>query len=163
MLSGVFSLDGPAVGARATPMESEGGLPFDQVAHPKPGDWPTYHGGIGGNRYSALDQINASNVRNLAAKWVFPINHFALEVTPVVVDGVMFVTGPNQVFALDAQSEERSGTISGIAPRTLQAIRLKVRTGAWRYWATAFYGDRQRASDRASPRDRAVVMGRENA
>ena len=47
--------------------------------------------------------INASNI-NLAMKWVFPINHFVVEATPVVVDGVMFVTGPNQVFALDAQS-----------------------------------------------------------
>jgi PQQ-dependent dehydrogenase (methanol/ethanol family) len=115
------SLTGPAADAKAAPIESTGGLTFEQVAHPKPGDWPTYHGNIGGNRYSALDQINASNVRNLAAKWVFPINHFTLETTPVVVDGVMFVTGPNQVFALDARSgrtiwhyqRERSKEVTG--------------------------------------------------
>jgi PQQ-dependent dehydrogenase (methanol/ethanol family) len=97
-------LSGVSVGSKAAPMESAGGLTFDQIAHPKPGDWPTYHGDLGGNRYSALDQINASNVKTLAMKWVFPINHFVVEATPVVVDGLMFVTGPNQVFALDAQS-----------------------------------------------------------
>src|SRR5690606_19080273 len=42
-------------------------------------------------------------VDSLALKWVFPINHFVLELTPVVADGVMYVTGPNQVFALDAR------------------------------------------------------------
>jgi PQQ-dependent dehydrogenase (methanol/ethanol family) len=98
------SLGGVAVGQKATPLAHEGGPTFEQVAHPKAGDWPTYHGDIGGNRHSPLDQINTSNVKDLALKWVFPINHFVLEVTPVVVDGVMFVTGPNQVFALDSQS-----------------------------------------------------------
>ena len=104
VLAYLSSLSGMSVGSKAAPMESSGGLTFDQIAHPKPGDWPSYHGNPGGNRYSALDQINASNVKNLVTKWVFPINHFVVEATPVVVDGVMFVTGPNQVFALDAQS-----------------------------------------------------------
>ncbi len=115
------SLTGMTAGMKIVPIESAGGLTFEQVAHPKPGDWPTYHGDIGGNRHSALDQITTANVKNLAMKWVFPINHFVLEVTPVVVDGVMFVTGPNQVFALDAQSgrtiwhyqRERSKTVTG--------------------------------------------------
>ena len=82
----------------------DGGLTFENVSHPNPGDWPTYHGDIGGNRHSRLDQINISNVKSLAIRWIFPIDHFNLEVTPVVVDGVMYVTGPNQVFALDARS-----------------------------------------------------------
>ena len=115
------SLTGMAVGAKAAPIAPSGGLSFEQVVHPKPGDWPTYHGDIGGNRHSSLDQINASNVKNLSVKWIYPINLFALEVTPVVVDGVMFVTGPNQVFAIDAQSgrtiwhyrRERSKEITG--------------------------------------------------
>ncbi len=117
------SLTGVKEGARAQPMESAaaGGLTFDQVLQPRPGDWPTYHGSIGGNRYSGLEQITVSNVKDLALKWVFPINHFTLEVTPVVVDGVMFVTGPNQVFALDARAgrtiwhyrRERSKEVTG--------------------------------------------------
>ena len=115
------SLSGVTPGMKVAPMDSSGGLTFEQVVNPKAGDWPTYHGHIGGNRHSALDQINASNVKDLAIKWVFPINHFVLEVTPVVVDGVMFVTGPNQVFALDARSgrtiwhyqRERSKELTG--------------------------------------------------
>jgi len=104
LLAYLSSLTGIEAGAKPFPMESTGGLTFDQILHPKPGDWPTYHGDIGGNRHSSLTQINASNVNTLAIKWIFPIDHFTLQVTPVVVDGVMYVTGPNQVFALDARS-----------------------------------------------------------
>ncbi len=39
---------------------------------------------------------------SLKLKWVFPIQYFGLEVTPLAADGVLYVTGPNQVFALDA-------------------------------------------------------------
>ncbi len=104
LFSFLCSLTGIEAGVKPLPMESRSGLAFDEIAHPRLGDWPTYHGDIGGNRHSPLDQINAANVRTLAIKWIYPIDHFTLEVTPVVVSGVMYVTGPNQVFALDAQS-----------------------------------------------------------
>ena len=104
LLAYLSSLTGPKPGRKGTVLEAEGGLTFEQVAHPKAGDWPTYHGDISGNRHSPLDQINPANVKGLALKWVFPINHYVLEVTPVVIDGVMFVTGPNQVYALDARA-----------------------------------------------------------
>jgi alcohol dehydrogenase (cytochrome c) len=68
-------------------------------------DWPTYNGNIGGNRYSTLAQINQSNVSRLAPRWVFTLpNTSVLEVTPVVVDGIMYVTNGNECFALDAGS-----------------------------------------------------------
>jgi glucose dehydrogenase len=69
---------------------------------PQPGDWLTYNGNESGNRYSPLRQINLANVASLKLKWVFPISYFGLEVTPLAADGVIYVTGPNQVFALDA-------------------------------------------------------------
>ncbi|MDA0203852.1 MAG: PQQ-binding-like beta-propeller repeat protein [Acidobacteria bacterium] len=97
------SLGGVDVDTDPFPFGSTGGPTFEQIAHPQSGDWTTYHGAISGNRHSELDQITAANVSSLALKWVFPINHFVLELTPVVVDGVMYVTGPNQVFALDAR------------------------------------------------------------
>jgi PQQ-dependent dehydrogenase (methanol/ethanol family) len=80
-----------------------GAITWERIAHPEPGDWPTYHGQLGGNRYSTLDQITARNVSRLAPRWIFPIpgaRH--LEVTPVVVDGVMYVTNVNEAWALDA-------------------------------------------------------------
>lgn len=98
------SLGGVDTDTQPTPFISVGGPSFDQIADPNPGDWTTYHGAISGNRHSELDQINSDNVADLALQWVFPINHFVLELTPVVVDGVMYVTGPNQVFALDARA-----------------------------------------------------------
>jgi alcohol dehydrogenase (cytochrome c) len=78
---------------------------FSAIADPKPGDWPTYNGRLTGNRHSGLHEINASNVGQLGAKWMFPIpDGRRLEVTPVVVDGVMYVTAANQAYALDARS-----------------------------------------------------------
>ncbi len=69
---------------------------------PQPGDWLTYDGNDSGNRYSPLKQITTANVSSLNLKWVFPMSYFGLEVTPLAADGVLYVTGPNQVFALDA-------------------------------------------------------------
>jgi PQQ-dependent dehydrogenase (methanol/ethanol family) len=69
---------------------------------PQPGDWRTYNGSDSGNRYSPLKQITTANVSTLKLKWVFPIQYFGLETTPLAADGVLYVTGPNQVFAIDA-------------------------------------------------------------
>jgi PQQ-dependent dehydrogenase (methanol/ethanol family) len=69
---------------------------------PKPGDWLTYNGNDSANRYSPLKEINTSNVSSLKLKWIFPIQYFGLETTPLEADGVLYVTGPNQVFAIDA-------------------------------------------------------------
>jgi glucose dehydrogenase len=74
---------------------------------PQPGDWLTYNGNDSANRYSRLNQITTANVSSLKLKWVFPIAHFGLEVTPLAADGVLYVTGPNQVFALDALTGNR--------------------------------------------------------
>ena len=71
-------------------------------------DWPTYHGDPRGNRYSPLEEINRATVGRLAPAWVFPLpDASALQVTPVVVDGVMYVTNANECFALDAGSGRR--------------------------------------------------------
>jgi PQQ-dependent dehydrogenase (methanol/ethanol family) len=71
---------------------------------PQPGDWLTYNGNDSGNRYSPLKQIDITNIGSMKLKWVFPISHFGLETTPLEAEGVLYVTGPNQVFALDALS-----------------------------------------------------------
>ena len=77
------------------------GLPFADVTHPKPGSWPAYDGNPSGNRFSPLKQIDTGNVERLAPKWMFtlPGAPRALEVTPVVVDGVMYVTSVNEASA----------------------------------------------------------------
>lgn len=64
---------------------------------PQPGDWLTYNGNDSANRYSPLKQIGTTNVSSLKLKWLFPIQYFGLETTPLAADGVLYVTGPNQV------------------------------------------------------------------
>jgi PQQ-dependent dehydrogenase (methanol/ethanol family) len=79
---------------------------------PRPGDWRTYNGSDSANRYSPLTGITRANVASLKVKWVFPMPHFGLEVTPLAADGVLYVTGPNQVVALDAETGHAVWTYS---------------------------------------------------
>lgn len=66
-------------------------------------DWASFHGGYSGNRHSPLTQVRRENVAALAPQWFFPVSgQRMIEGTPIVVAGVMYVTGVNQVFALDA-------------------------------------------------------------
>jgi len=74
---------------------------------PEPGDWLTYNGKLTANRYSDLKQIHTGNVSGLHLQWIFPIPYYALETTPLESGGVMYVTGPNQVFAIDALTGSR--------------------------------------------------------
>ena len=83
----------------------EEGISFQQIAEPRAGEWPTYHGRLSGNRHSPLREIDTRNVAHLAPKWMFPIaGARRLEGTPIVVDGLMYVTTANEVYALDARS-----------------------------------------------------------
>jgi quinoprotein glucose dehydrogenase len=68
-------------------------------------DWPTYRGSLSGMGYSSLTQINASNVAELKQAWSYELSgRGGLEVTPIVVAGVMYVPGLNKVLALDADT-----------------------------------------------------------
>src|SRR5262249_6551755 len=68
-------------------------------------NWPGYNGDPRGNRYTTLSQITPANVARLVPKWSFTLPGTShLEVTPVVVDGVMYVTSANECYALDAGS-----------------------------------------------------------
>jgi alcohol dehydrogenase (cytochrome c) len=81
------------------------GFTFTDIAHPKAGEWPSYNGQLSGNRHSSLDQINVGNVAELVQKWTLPIGGSrALQVTPLVVNGVMYVTAVNEARAVDART-----------------------------------------------------------
>jgi len=80
----------------------------DLLLQPVRENWTSYNGDYTGRRYSGLNQITGSNVHELRPAWVFhPGNSQMLEVTPVVVRGIMYVTSANEVFALDANSGRR--------------------------------------------------------
>jgi alcohol dehydrogenase (cytochrome c) len=77
----------------------------DLLTQPVGADWTSYNGDYTGRRYSSLNQITPGNVAQLRAAWVFhPGNSQRLEVTPVVIRGVMYITSANDVFALDART-----------------------------------------------------------
>src|SRR6202021_696542 len=70
-------------------------------------DWPSYNGDYTGRRYSGLSQITPQNAGQLQAQWVFHARTpGVLEATPVVVNGIMYFTGSNDAFALNAQTGE---------------------------------------------------------
>jgi alcohol dehydrogenase (cytochrome c) len=72
----------------------------------EPQNWLTYSGSYASQRHSLLKQVTPSNVKNLELKWVFQAQSLQkFETTPLVVDGVMYITqSPNDVVALDARS-----------------------------------------------------------
>src|SRR3712207_1855681 len=83
-------------------------------AREEPQNWLTYYGAYNGQRYSPLDQINTENVKRLLPAWVFQAgttgliagaSTYSFEAAPIVVDGVMFVTGwDGWLWAVDAKT-----------------------------------------------------------
>jgi PQQ-dependent dehydrogenase (methanol/ethanol family) len=88
------------------PLDLGKGIDFSRITHPNEGDWPSYNGDIRGNRFSPLSEINTANIAQLAPRWswTMPGTRRALEDTPQVIDGIMYVTGSNECFALDART-----------------------------------------------------------
>ena len=72
----------------------------------EPQNWLTYNGGYSSHRHSPLRQITSANAKNLEQKWVLQNQVYgAWQSSPIVVDGVMYVTQrPNDVLALDART-----------------------------------------------------------
>lgn len=59
----------------------------------EPQNWLTYSGGFAGQRYSTLSQITPDNIKDLALQWAFQQRSTEkFEATPLVVDGVMYLT-----------------------------------------------------------------------
>src|SRR5437762_6314038 len=72
----------------------------------EPGNWLMYSNTYNSWRFSGLDQITSANVKDLRVKWLFQGRHQEkFETTPLVVDGIMYLTRPeNDVYALDAET-----------------------------------------------------------
>jgi quinohemoprotein ethanol dehydrogenase len=76
------------------------------ITDPPPSDWLSNGRDYAEQRYSPLAAINTTNVSNLGVAWEFRTYSVrALEATPIVANGVMFITAPwSKVFALDAKT-----------------------------------------------------------
>jgi len=78
---------------------------YQDLREPQSENWLTYGRTYDSQRHSPLDQINKSNVATLAPAWIFAATGASrLQAVPLVVDGVMYVSEPNEVHALDARS-----------------------------------------------------------
>ncbi len=85
--------------------------------------WPTYNGDLSGRRFSELKQINADTLKNLELKWSYRIgksstgsrNELAtasIKSTPLVVNGILYFTVPDHVYALDSKTGKEVWTFS---------------------------------------------------
>src|SRR6202161_4473763 len=80
-------------------------LESSQIVHPSPDSWPLYHGDYSGMRHSHLTQITPENVGKLAMAWAFQTNQPAeIKSSPLLVDGVLYFTVPDNIWAVDALS-----------------------------------------------------------
>jgi alcohol dehydrogenase (cytochrome c) len=87
----------------ALPLQAE--VTFEDLLKPPAKNWLTYSGDFTGCRFSLLKEITPENVGQLVPQWVFHVPESKrLMVTPVVVNGVMYVTNSNEVYALDART-----------------------------------------------------------
>jgi alcohol dehydrogenase (cytochrome c) len=76
-----------------------------QILKPGPDSWPIYHGDYSGRRHSPLTQITPQNVRGLSLAWAYQTNQAAqIKSSPLVVDGLLYFTVPDNVWAVDARS-----------------------------------------------------------
>src|SRR5260370_32832480 len=67
--------------------------------------WTTYHGDYSGQRHSRLSQITPANVHQITLAWAFATGQTSqIKGTPILSNGIVYVTTPDNVWALDARS-----------------------------------------------------------
>ena len=84
------------------PFGAAQGLDPALLLKPATDTWPTYNGDYSGRRFSSLDQINLSNIGSLTLAWIFPA-HLEIKSTPLEVNGILYFTAPDNVWAVDAR------------------------------------------------------------
>lgn len=112
-----LALSAPAVQAQVS---------FERLrnAAEEPGSWLTYSGTYDGRRFSKLDQITTENVSELRPVWVYQVEDSGqIETTPLVADGVMYVTEPEaRVTALDVKTGRPLWTWRHVMPKDVLTI-----------------------------------------
>src|SRR6476659_10042975 len=85
------------------------GLDPALLLQPPTNSWPTYNGDYSGRRFSTLTKINDSNVKSLSLAWMYQIRSGGdpsggrISATPLLVNGVIYFTVPDKVWAIDAR------------------------------------------------------------
>lgn len=99
-------------------------VPYERIenAAGEPGNWLTYSGNYLGQRYSPLAELTPANVADLRVKWAYQFPDPRTEASPIVADGVMYVTGPNTAAALDVRTGRELWTWKRPIPKDYQSI-----------------------------------------
>ena len=80
------------------------GLDLSAIINPK-NEWTSYYGDYSGRRFSALSRIDKTNVSSLTLAWAFQTHRQqSLKSVPLEVNGILYFTVPNQVWAVDART-----------------------------------------------------------
>ena len=78
------------------------------LSKPPTDSWPTYHGDYSGQRHSGLTRITPDNVGQLTLAWSFQTGQTQqIKASPILVDGVIYITTPDNMWALDARSAKQ--------------------------------------------------------
>src|SRR5438105_15757504 len=81
------------------------GVDEQMLLRPPADSWPEYHGDYSGRRHTSLTQITPENVKNLSLAWAFQTDQTTpIKSSPLVVDGILYFTVPDHVWAVDARS-----------------------------------------------------------
>ena len=85
--------------------QSSRGLDPATLLRPPADSWPTYHGDYSGQRHSRLTGITPDNVHQLTLAWSFQTGQTGgVKASPLLVNGVIYVTMPDNIWAVDARS-----------------------------------------------------------
>lgn len=81
-------------------------VPYERIVNAarEPGNWLTYSGNYLGHRHSPLTELTPANVGQLKVKWTYQFELGRTQVSPIVADGVMYITSPNKAAALDLRT-----------------------------------------------------------
>src|SRR3954453_11197778 len=86
------------------------GLDPAKLGQPPTDSWPTYNGDYSGRRFSTLSKINTQNIGSLSLAWIYRLDPGntsmggSINSTPVLINGVMYFTVPDHVWAVDART-----------------------------------------------------------
>src|SRR5512140_2841584 len=81
------------------------GVEPKDLLHPSADSWLTFHGDYSGQRHTGLSQITPENVGRLKQVWRFQTGQNpAIKATPILANGVLYVTTPDNIWAVDART-----------------------------------------------------------
>jgi alcohol dehydrogenase (cytochrome c) len=92
----------------SSPVLTQARVTAEKLLKPGPDSWPTFNGDYTGRRFSALTKITSANVHQLSLAWMYRVAPgtpgATIKSTPLMVDGVLFFTVPDHVWAVDART-----------------------------------------------------------